>query len=91
MNVPNEVKITKEEAKALTDLQIKITAIQRTVKMVMDEGERRNAAYIEASRKIWGELHLKYGINIENIIWDLDLEKCIIKPKQINLSTPPNG
>lgn len=86
--IPEPVTISKAHAKALADLTIQIESINRTIKMIISEGEKRNARYIETNQKLWAEIALTYGVDIKNIIWHVDTEKCQIIPKQINIETP---
>jgi hypothetical protein len=88
MTSPTPVKISKAHAKALANLTIQIEALQRTIKMIVDEGERRNAKYIDTNKSLWSEIALTYGIDIKNVIWHLDEQNCQIIPKQINLEIP---
>ncbi len=83
---PQIMEISPRIMKELRELEVKKSAINQMVQMVVSEGERRIATYNTQGRELWLQISEDLGIDIEKVMWVPHPTENKIVPIQVKIN-----
>jgi hypothetical protein len=63
------ITLADDDAALIKKVVDREMAIQRFVALISEQGEQRLAQAQTEARKTWAQIAQKYGIDIENVVW----------------------
>jgi hypothetical protein len=83
--VPQAFKVDKDLAARLRKLHDKQQGVQQFVAMVTRQGEERIGECLHEGQDIWRAIGARYGIDVENVSWNLDKDGETLVPVGMKL------
>jgi uncharacterized protein (DUF2342 family) len=80
-----KVKISAELMAEIRGVDDKRRALGTFVNNMIVKGEQTQREYTEESQNIWKKLATTYGIDIQNVVWNIHPTKDEIIPVTVNL------
>ena len=83
--LPKRIKLDKDLAARLRKLNDRREGVQQFVQMITRQGEERLGELMNEGRGIWDDVQKRYGIDLENVSWNLDKDGETIVPVALRL------